>query len=58
MFNNKNKLLCCLCMVLLSTAAADTYAGPFAKGSSRAAVVVGSGYTLDENYVILGLGPR
>ena len=41
-------LLCCL----ISTA----YAGPFEKGSSRVSFVVGSGYTLNESYVILGLG--
>jgi hypothetical protein len=41
---------------LLSTAISDTNAGPFEKGGSRASVVVGSGYTLDESYVILGIG--
>ncbi|MBW2611319.1 MAG: hypothetical protein JRE12_02990 [Deltaproteobacteria bacterium] len=34
----------------------DTRAGAFEKGSSRASIVVGSGWTLDNSYVILGLG--
>ena len=43
-------------IILFSVAISDTHAGPFEKGSSRASVVVGSGYTLNESYVILGLG--
>ena len=43
-------------IIIFSIAISDTYAKPFGKGSSRVSVVVGSGYTLDESYVILGLG--
>jgi hypothetical protein len=41
---------------LLNTAISETNAEPFEKGSSQVSVVVGSGYTFDENYIILGLG--
>ena len=44
------------CLVLISAFISDTYADPFRKGSTRVSVVVGSGYTLDESYVILGAG--
>ena len=53
---HKNKLLCWLCVVLLSAVAAVTHAEPFARGGRRVSAVVGSGYTMDESYVILGLG--
>ena len=43
-------------IILLSVVLSDAYADPFDKGSTRGSVVVGSGYTLDENYVSLGLG--
>ena len=51
-----NKWFYFVCLALLSVAIPVTYAGPFEKGGTRVSVVVGSGYTLDENYVILGLG--
>jgi hypothetical protein len=43
-------------LIIFSIAISETCAEPFGKGSSRVSVVVGSGYTLNENYVILGLG--
>ena len=42
--------------IFLSLFVSITHADPFEKGSSRVSVVVGSGYTLNESYVILGLG--
>ena len=56
MFIHKNKWLFIVCIVFLSVAIQNIYAGPFEKGGSRVSVVVGSGYTLDESYIILGLG--
>jgi len=52
----KNKWDYIVFIILFSVVLSDAYADPFGKGSTRASVVVGSGYTLDENYVILGLG--
>ena len=43
-------------ILLFSLSISDAYADPFEKGGSRVSVVVGSGYTLNESYVILGLG--
>jgi len=43
-------------VILLSTGISGIYAGPFEKGGSRVSIVVGSGRSLDNNYVILGLG--
>ena len=56
MFRNHNRWIYIVCAILLGAAAADAQAGPFDKGARRASLVVGSGYTLNENYVILGLG--
>lgn len=43
-------------VILFSASNSEIYAGPFEKGSSRVSIVVGSGNTLNENYVILGVG--
>ena len=51
-----NKWIFIVCIILLSGALSGAYADPFGKGSTRASIVVGSGYALDENYVILGIG--
>jgi len=52
----KSKWVFIMGIVILSFVISDTYADPFGKGSTRVSFVVGSGYTLDESYVILGLG--
>lgn len=56
MSNCRSMWLSIACIVIINLLISDTYADPFGKGSSRVSVVVGSGYTLNENYVILGLG--
>jgi hypothetical protein len=52
----KNKWFSMVFIILLCCLISNVYAGPFEKGSSRVSFVVGSGYTLNESYVILGLG--
>ena len=52
----KNKWFSTVFLILLCCLISTAYAGPFEKGSSRVSFVVGSGYTLNESYVILGLG--
>lgn len=56
MFILKTKWYSIVGIIIFSIAISDTYADPFEKGASRVSVVVGSGYTLNESYVILGLG--
>ena len=56
MFIRKSIWIYVTIMTLLGVVTFDSYADPFEKGSSRVSVVVGSGYTLDESYIILGLG--
>ena len=52
----KSKWCCILGIVILCVLTSNSYADPFGKGSSRVSFVVGSGYTFNETYIILGLG--